>query len=79
MKFPPPHGRNPNVFDGPCECEDCNQYRTWLPVAAAIEDCTLCDCGHELHEPWPCDEWRPNHHFGGGLDKPCHCPRWERV
>ena len=32
----PPHGRNPRVFDGPCDCDACNQYHRWEAVAEEL-------------------------------------------
>lgn len=33
---PPPHGRNPVFFDGPCPCEDCELYRKWEEYAEEL-------------------------------------------
>ena len=35
---PPPHGRNPVIFDGPCDCESCNQYHQWVDVAEEMDE-----------------------------------------
>lgn len=34
----PPHGRNPVFFDGPCPCEDCEQYHAWVEYAEELGD-----------------------------------------